>query len=122
MKKDLNQVAKIEQAIEKRRGKEAVENPATHWDEEKENKYLEELKAFYKRSSRKKKTEKSEGFEVVHKKTENNTGRTCPVCDAFSMKTQDDLYMNKFECCFSCYIQYVEGREERWKTGWRPNK
>ena len=29
MKKDLNQVAKIEQAIEKRWGKEAVENPAT---------------------------------------------------------------------------------------------
>ena len=21
-----------------------------------------------------------------------------------------------------CYIQYVEGREERWSTGWRPNK
>ena len=33
---NINQVAKIEQAIEKRWGKEAVENPATHWDEEKE--------------------------------------------------------------------------------------
>ena len=25
-------------------GKEAVENPATHWDEEKEKEYLEQLK------------------------------------------------------------------------------
>ena len=30
--------------------------------------------------------------------------------------------MSKFECCFKCYIDYVEGREDRWKSGWRPNK
>ena len=35
---------------------------------------------------------------------------------------QDDLYMNKFECCWECYIKWVEGREERWATGWRPDK
>jgi len=72
--------------------------------------------------SRKKKTKEADGFEVVHKKIENNTTRTCPVCTAYSMRIEDDLYMNKFECCFNCYIQYVEDREERWKTGWRPNK
>ena len=52
MKKDLNQVAKIEQAIEKRWGKEAVENPASHWDEEKEKEYLEQLKEQTKKESR----------------------------------------------------------------------
>ena len=35
---------------------------------------------------------------------------------------KDDLYMNKFECCHTCYIQWVEGREERWESGWRPEK
>jgi len=30
--------------------------------------------------------------------------------------------MNKFDCCYKCYWQWVEGREDRWKTGWRPNK
>ena len=30
--------------------------------------------------------------------------------------------MNKFECCFKCFIQYVDGREERWEKGWRPDK
>jgi len=122
MEKDLNKIAKYEKAIKEKYGNEAIQNPKKGWDKEKEAKYLEELKTFYKGSSRKKKTEEAEGFQVVHKKTENNTDRTCPVCGAYSMKNQDDLYMNKFECCFNCYIQYVEGREERWKTGWRPNK
>ena len=119
---DYNEIAKYEKAIKEKYGNEAIQNPKKNWDEEKENKYLEELKAFYKGSSRKKKREKADGFEVVHKKAEKDTDRICPVCTAYSMKNQDDLYMNKFECCFGCYIQYVEGREERWKTGWRPNK
>ena len=38
MKKDLNQVAKIEQAIEKRWGREAIENPASHRDRDWETK------------------------------------------------------------------------------------
>jgi len=29
--------------------------------------------------------------------------------------------MNKYNCCYNCFIQYVHGREERWKSGWRPN-
>ena len=24
--------------------------------------------------------------------------------------------------CQNCFIQHVEGREERWQSGWRPNK
>ena len=52
----------------------------------------------------------------------NENSRECPVCGLYSFHLKDDLYMHKFECCFKCYIQYVEGREERWKTGWRPNK
>ena len=37
-------------------------------------------------------------------------------------KQLDDVYMSKFDCCEKCYIQFVEGREDRWKTGWRPNE
>lgn len=33
----------------------------------------------------------------------------------------DDVCLVKFECCSKCYVQYVEGREERWLEGWRPN-
>jgi hypothetical protein len=53
---------------------------------------------------------------------EKDSERQCPVCDEYSFNQKDDLYMNKYKCCFKCYVQYVEGREERWKTGWRPNQ
>ena len=29
--------------------------------------------------------------------------------------------MNKYDCCFRCFLQYVDEREERWKSGWRPD-
>ena len=121
MKKDLNEIAKIEKAIKEKYGEEAIQNPKGSWDKEKEIKYLEELKAFYETSKRKKKIEHLEGIRINTRKTENQTSRTCPVCKKYSFKTRDDLYMTKFECCFDCYIQHIEGREERWKSGWRPN-
>ena len=43
-----------------------------------------------------------------------------PWAIAIQELLSDDLYMNKFDCCFNCYIQYVEGREARWHSGWRP--
>jgi len=82
---------------------------------------LEDLKAFHERPSRKKTTEELPGFLVKAKKTRVEVDRTCPVCSSYSFSAKDDLYMLKFECCFNCYVQYVEGREERWKSGWRPN-
>ena len=72
-------------------------------------------------TSRAKNTEEDSGFLVKTKKTKPTVERTCPVCGSYSFSGQDDLYMTKFQCCFECYVQYVEGREERWKTGWRPN-
>ena len=120
-KKDLNEIAKIEKAIKEKYGEEAIQNPKGTWNKEKEERYLEDLKAFYKRSSRKKKSEAAEGFIIKEKKSEQQVDRTCPVCSKYSFEHRDDLYMTKFECCYDCYIQYVEHLEERWKSGWRPN-
>ena len=121
MKKDLNNIAAIEKAIKQKYGDEAIQNPKKCWDQEKEKKYLKELKEFYNKKGRKKTKTQREGFLIKEKKIQHKTDRTCPVCGSYSFSSKDDLYMNKFECCFKCFIQYVEGREERWKTGWRPN-
>ena len=51
MKKDLNQIAKIEKAMSKKFGKESIVNPKSGWDDEKEKEYLEDLKEFYSESS-----------------------------------------------------------------------
>lgn len=122
--KDPNFVAKVEQAIEKKYGKEAVENPRKHWSEEKEKKYLEETKVLSsKKRHKRNESEKVEkdGFLISKKLLTKRSNRTCPVCSIYSFDIRDDVYMNKYDCCFDCFIQYVERREERWESGWRPN-
>ena len=61
-KRDLNEIAKIEKAIKEKYGEEAIQNPKGSWDQEKEAKYLEDLKAFYQRSSRKRRLKKLKVF------------------------------------------------------------
>ena len=62
-----------------------------------------------------------EGVFISKKLINTDSNRSCPVCHEYSFKSSDDVYMSKFECCQNCYIQWVEDREERWNTGWRPN-
>jgi len=26
-----------------------------------------------------------------------------------------------YGCCVNCFIEFIEGREQRWKDGWRPS-
>ena len=122
--KDYNYIAKLEKAISEKYGKEAVENPRSHWDETKEKKHREQLKEFYKRLKEKEETDKEKvGDILVSKKLLNRkTNRDCPVCKKYSFERKDDFYMNKFECCRMCYIQWVEDREERRLEGGRPDE
>ena len=127
MKKDLdlNDIAKFEKAIAKKYGPEAIENPRKHWNDEKEKSYQDQIKKLAEKElAFEEKDDKVEqdGF-LISKKLLNKdtTRRSCPVCNTYSFKTRDDVFMNKFECCYNCYMQWVEGREERWKLGWRPN-
>jgi len=122
--KDPNLIAKIEQAIEKKYGKEAVTHPRNNWDDVKEQEYLKQIKELSKKEEiKKEKTEKVEkdGFLISKKLLTKRSNRTCPVCNTYSFNIEDDVYMNKYDCCYSCYIKYVEDREERWQSGWRPN-
>ena len=123
--KDFNYIAKVEQAIEQKYGEEAIQNPKANWSEEKEKEYLEQIKKIQqkqrKTSEAKDKIEVN-GFFISKKLLNKDSKRLCPVCETYSFEMKDDLYMSKFECCFDCYIQWVEGREERWESGWRPER
>ena len=118
-------IAKLEKAISQKYGEEATHNPKRHWDEDKEKDYLlqsqEEQRKFAKNAESQDKIE-ADGFLINKKLLNRDHNRTCPVCSKYSFHPQDDLYMNKFDACFKCYIQYISDREERWKSGWRPNK
>ena len=115
-------IAKLEKAIADKYGKETIAHPKADWDDEKEMEYLNELKTNYRRLNEEQEKEEVNGVLISKELLNKKTNRSCPTCNSYSFKSRDDLYMTKFGCCFNCYIQFVEGREERWATGWRPNK
>jgi len=122
--KDWNRIAKIEQAISKKYGEEAIQNPKGSWTDKKEQEYLEQIKQLSKKETYlQEKDEKVEvnGILVPKKLLNRESNRTCPVCDTYSFDVRDDVYMNKYDCCRRCYVKYIEDREERWQSGWRPN-
>jgi formate dehydrogenase maturation protein FdhE len=123
-KKDLNYIAAAEKAIAEKYGKETVRNPMKDWDEEKEKQYISQMKELYaKNSSNSSWQEKIDinGIKVTKKLLNKEPLHTCPICGTFPKKSMDDVCLLKFDCCNTCYIQYIEDREERWQKGWRPN-
>ena len=121
--KDLNKIAAVEKAISEKYGDEAIVNPSSQWNEHKEEEYLTQMREFYKKV--KKNEEHAEkidinGIKVSKKLLNRESLKCCSVCGSFPKKSMDDVCLTKFECCKNCYIQYVEGREERWSKGWRP--
>ena len=123
MSKNYDKIAKIEKAMSKKFGRESIVNPKSGWDDEKEKQYLEDLKEFYSEEYKEADDKINEdGFFITRNLINKEINRVCPVCETYSFSGKDDLYMNKFECCQNCYIQWVEDREERWLEGWRPDK
>jgi len=125
MSKNYDQIAAVEKAISEKYGAEAVQNPRANWNEEKEKEYLQQMKALYRKTKRN--DESSEKIDVngikVSKKLLNRESiQSCPVCGQFPKKSMDNVCLVKFECCHGCYIKFVEGREERWSKGWRPDE
>ena len=116
-KPDLNTVAKIEQAIYKKYGSEAVGNPKSGWTKEKELDYIQQIKIQHKKELRRREDSEKinkDGFFVSKKLLTKDEDRVCPTCFEYSFSLKDDLYMNKYDCCWKCYMHFVIGREERW--------
>ena len=123
--KDLNYIAAVEKAIKEKYGEETIQNPASNWDEEKEKQYLQQMKELYSKSTKNKEWQDKvdvNGIKVTKKLLNRESLKCCPVCGSFPKKSMDDVCLVKFDCCSNCYIKYVEGREDRWLTGWRPNE
>ena len=125
MEKDLNYIASMEKAISKKYGDDAIKNPKGDWDPEKEKEYVEQLKnRTLKMQEIEEQSEKIEvkGFFMAKKLLNREIKIICSVCETRLKTVRDDIYMNKFDCCEKCYVNYVEHREKRWLNGWRPNQ
>ena len=122
-KNNLNKIAAIEKAICEKYGEEAIQNPRANWTEEKEKDYLEQLKGFYDKTRKSEAWEEKidiDGVKVSKKLLSRESLNNCPVCGNLPKTAMDDVCLVKFDCCSQCYFKYVDGREERWSTGWRP--
>lgn len=120
----MEELQQIEWAIKQKYGEIAVADPRQFWTKEKE----EELKIQIRENQekyilREKNEEKIEkdGFLISKRLLTTRRSESCPVCLTYSTNNKDMVYLVKFNCCTNCYIKYVEGREERWQTGWRPS-
>ena len=54
--KDWDRLAAFEKAISKKYGKEAIQNPKSNWDDEKERDYVEQQKKLYEKELRQRET------------------------------------------------------------------
>jgi len=125
MSDDPNRIAAIEKAISDKYGDDTIQNPKANWDEEKEKEYLAQMKELYQKVKKNDQWQEKidlNGIKVSKKLFNRDSTKCCPVCGSFARTAKDDVYLIKLDCCNSCYIQYVEDREERWLKGWRPNE
>ena len=123
--KNFDKIAAIEKAIKEKYGEDAIVNPKSNWNESKEKEYLEQMKLLYKRNNKNRDYQEKvdvNGIKISKKLLNRESLKNCPVCGAFPKSIKDDISLIKFDCCSKCFIQYVEGREERWLKGWRPDE
>jgi len=123
-KKDPNYIAALEKAIKEKYGELATMNPKMFWDQDKEKAYIQDTKnTVIKEVTNEHSREKLDlGGVLIPKKLINkNNNKSCSICNKYSFNKKDDIYLNKFVSCYECYVKYIEDREERWLSGWRPN-
>lgn len=117
MKKDFDYLEKVQKAIVEKYGEKTIQDPKDSWNLIKEKKYLEYLSKFLKEKDNVPPNEDKvevDGVLIPKKLFMKESDRVCASCSKYSFSIKDDLYMNKFRCCFDCYIQFVEGREQKW--------
>ena len=117
---DWDKIAAVERAVKEKYGDNAIHNPKANWNEEKEAYYIKQVKEQAKINSQKlenQQTIEENGFLLKKKLFTTKTSRVCPVkdCKQYSFSLKDDVYMNKYDCCYQCFIKCVEGREELWQ-------
>ena len=115
MSEDLDYVAELEVAISKKYGEAAVRDPATYWDATLEDSYLKQKKEQIRRKDQSLDDNKKEALSDKRLLNTTINNRSCPECVRYSFSIRDDVYMLKYSCCYECFIQFVEGREEAWR-------
>lgn len=122
---DLNYIAALEKAISEKYGDLAAINPKSLWNEEKEKQYKDTIIEINKKQATNEKTKERvncEGVLINKKILKNQNNKTCQGCNKYCLDKKDDVFLLKYNACHKCYINYIEDRESRWLSGWRPTE
>ena len=112
--RDLNFVQALEKAVKDKYGEQATYNPKQFWDETKEKEYIVDSKQAiskeYKNLDSQEKIE-VDGILIPKKLINKSENKECKHCKKYSFNKKDDLYLNKFNVCYRCYICELEGKK-----------
>ena len=116
----IEYIAKLEKAIKDKYGEDTINNYDEEWNQEKEKMFLEEIKGLYTKDQNSENQFSDFGsWKISNKLSKRESLKFCNVCSIKLSSTKDDIANIKYNCCYSCYIKWVEHREERWDSGWR---
>lgn len=113
-----NQLLLFQATLRQKFGDFALIDLSTLWDQAKEQMYRSFLQKESKMDSEHALRIKS---GTSNKKLFISSINKCECCFKLNTKVKDQPYMAKYNSCLSCYISYIDGREDRWNKGWRPN-
>lgn len=106
----LDELAKIEKAVAEKYGEEASRRFDSNWTTDKERAFVAQQKEQFLKQRKKEDNSFIEEKGFLLDKALINTGRarTCPVCEIYSFYRRDDMYLNKFQCCYKCFLKYYD--------------
>ena len=110
MSHDPDYAFKLEKAIIDKYGESTVVNPKKNWNPQKEQEYLSELKKMYQMRTESSNRVRHNGFLISEKLFSVVNDKRCKSCGKYKPKLINRLYMLKYDCCFACYIENIEGR------------
>ena len=114
---DPKQISALEKAVEEKYGDKAVLDPSTLWTPDKEKAYLDQVKEvekYYRQQSHENQVDQG-GFILREKLLTKKNFKNCSYCGEQAYKTDDEVYMTKFDCCSKCFVIHLEGRETKWQ-------
>ena len=114
--KDPNFILNVENEIKKKYGEKAIQNPKASWTIEKEKEYLQHLKELFHDEIKIQESDviNINGISFDSKLFKVENSKVCLICKCYSFNRNDDIYLIKYMTCFKCFIERVEGREDKW--------
>lgn len=112
--RDMNFIQALEKAVKEKYGVEATYNPKQFWDEEKEKEYIEQVKEAAKKEYQNLESQEKievDGILIPKKLINRSSNKECSLCKKYSFNKKDDLYLNKFNACYKCYLCKLEGKQ-----------